>query len=295
MTDHSLLLSDGRTLGYSIYGAADARPVLYFHGTPSSRLEPNIMAVFETPIEDLLQRHQLKLIAIDRPGMGLSTFSAQHSLNSFADDVAVLMQSLHIERCPLLCWSGGGPYALAMAHQHAEKISSMYIIAGFSASFGEREMFQKMGWNKMYFQTARKWPLMLKSTLTFIKHQEVKTPIYQDLYDLSDADYVFLKNIDHLNGFLENTIKEACRDSTAGAVHEAQLYFEPFPFSLQQIQMPIHFWWGTEDNTVTYEHAKRLEQQLPNKTPHYKPGEGHISIYVHCMDEVLQTIAAGFA
>src|SRR5438270_11543678 len=103
MTEHILQLADGRKLGYACYGAADARPVLYFHGTPSSRLEPNILDVFEIPMYDVLQRYNLRLIAIDRPGMGLSSFQEERTLVSFADDVAVLMQLLRSEQCPLLC------------------------------------------------------------------------------------------------------------------------------------------------------------------------------------------------
>lgn len=290
MTEHTLPLADGRTLGYARYGAEGARPVLYFHGTPSSRLEPQILAVYGTPVEVLLQRFGLQLIAVDRPGIGASLFHAARTLMSFADDVQALLQALHIQHCPVLCWSGGGPYTLAMAHRYPGVITGVYMIAGFSASFGEEEVFQKLGWNKMYFNTARHLPLILKGALSLIKHQEIKTPIYQELYDLSNVDYALLKDVDKLNLFLEYTVKEACREDASGAVQEAQIYFEPFPFSLQEIQPPLHFWWGTEDNTVTYIHAKRLEQ-LPRATPHYKPGEGHVSIYVHCLEEVLQTIA----
>src|SRR4051812_14891314 len=109
MTEHSLQLPDGRSLGYARFGDKSARPVLYFHGTPSSRLEPAVMDVFGKPLESLLQRYKLQLISIDRPGIGLSTFSKAHTIDSFASDVKVLMQALQLEPCALLCWSGGGP------------------------------------------------------------------------------------------------------------------------------------------------------------------------------------------
>jgi pimeloyl-ACP methyl ester carboxylesterase len=178
-----------------------------------------------------------------------------------------------------------------MAFYNPEHISGLYIIAGFSASFSDKDVLDKMSWNKMYFKTARKFPLALKSTLTLIRRQQIKTPIQQHLYDLSDPDYFFLKEVDKLNLFLHYTVKEACRHGAAGPVQEARSYFQPFPFSLRDIQTPVHFWWGTEDNAVAYVHAQRLEQELPHVTPHYKPGEGHISIYLKHIDEVLQTIA----
>src|SRR5215213_8280688 len=123
MTEQTIQLADGRTLGYAIYGDESANPVLYFHGTPSSRLEPGMLEVFGKPIEPLLQRYHLKLISIDRPGMGLSTFSKAHTIDSFAEDAKAVLKALHIESCSLMCWSGGGPYALAMAHHKKEHIT----------------------------------------------------------------------------------------------------------------------------------------------------------------------------
>ena len=292
MTEHTFQLADGRTLAYARYGAANAQPVLYFHGTPSSRLEPEVMTIYNQPIETLLHQHNLQLISVDRPGIGLSSFHAERSLDSFADDAAALLRSLHIEKCTLLCWSGGGPYGLAMAHHYTSVIKGVYIIAGFSASFSEPGVIERMSWNKVYFNTARSFPLALKSTFAVIKHLQVKTPIMQDLYDLADIDYALLKDPGKLNLFLKCTLKEACRNGAEGPVQEAQVYFQPFPFSLHAIQTPVHFWWGTEDNMVTYVHAKKLEQEVPHVTPHYKPGQGHVSIYVNYMNEVLQAIAA---
>lgn len=147
MTEHSLQLADGRTLAYVCYGSASAQPVLYFHGTPSSRLEPQVAGVWGTPVETLLNQYHLQLIAVDRPGMGLSTFQEQRTPDSFAADVKVLTQSLGIEKFPLICWSGGGPYALAMAYHYPQLISGVYIIAGFSASFGEPDVIDQMSWN----------------------------------------------------------------------------------------------------------------------------------------------------
>lgn len=40
-TDNQLSLSNGRSIGYAEYGDLQGRPVLYFHGLPSSRFEVN--------------------------------------------------------------------------------------------------------------------------------------------------------------------------------------------------------------------------------------------------------------
>jgi pimeloyl-ACP methyl ester carboxylesterase len=75
MTDHLFVLPDGRKLGYALYGPGDAAPVFYFHGTPSSRLEPLLLAPFNKNIAELCIKNNIKLIAVDRPGIGNSTFN----------------------------------------------------------------------------------------------------------------------------------------------------------------------------------------------------------------------------
>ena len=291
MQDLLFQLPDGRTLGYAVYGPDDGQPVLYFHGTPSSRLEPLITLIYDLPLPSLLASNHLKLIAVDRPGMGTSAYDENRTFSSFAADAAFLLQHLGIERCALLCWSGGGPYALAMAFLYPQLIHSLFIITGFSCSFSEEEVYGQMGWNKLYFKTAQAAPLVMHAALEVVKHIKISTPISQGMYDLSHADYAYLKDVHKLNAFLDLTVKQALENGADGAIQEAALYFEPFPYRLQEIGTPVHFWWGTEDFTVGYIHAKRMERELPHVVPHYKPGEGHLSLYIKYLPEILSAIS----
>jgi len=67
MHSHSAIttLSDGRQLGYAEYGALDGTLVFYFHGHLGSRLEGALLAPYAPTA---------RIIGIDCPGMGLSTF-----------------------------------------------------------------------------------------------------------------------------------------------------------------------------------------------------------------------------
>ena len=62
LRDTTIMLPDGRRLGYAEYGDPDAMPVLYCHGFPSCRLEPSMLPV-----------SGIRLIALDRPGYGCPT------------------------------------------------------------------------------------------------------------------------------------------------------------------------------------------------------------------------------
>jgi pimeloyl-ACP methyl ester carboxylesterase len=65
--DGTLLLGDGRRLGYAWYGQPDGEPVFYFHGHPGSRLEARFA-------RQAAAGAGLRVIALDRPGYGLSGF-----------------------------------------------------------------------------------------------------------------------------------------------------------------------------------------------------------------------------
>ncbi|RYY95141.1 MAG: alpha/beta hydrolase, partial [Chitinophagaceae bacterium] len=96
-------LSDGRALCYALYGPVDGRPVLYFHGTPSSRLEPLLLNHFGGDLEGLLSVAGVRLIAVDRPGMGLSSYNPRNSFLATARDVSELCAVRHTGPLPVLC------------------------------------------------------------------------------------------------------------------------------------------------------------------------------------------------
>ncbi len=90
-------LPDGRKLGYNEHGSPDGKPLFYFHGSPSSRLEANLYVS-----EDLLQSLGVRLIAVDRPGMGLSDFQPNRRLLDLPKDLLALADHLNLGRFSIL-------------------------------------------------------------------------------------------------------------------------------------------------------------------------------------------------
>lgn len=291
MTEGSIILPDHRKLGYSVYGAMGARPVLYFHGTPSSRLELNFLFEHGINLEKYLSDARLQLIAVDRPGMGLSSFNANGSFLSFADDIIHLLRALEISHCAVLCWSGGGPYALAAAWKYPSLIKQVFIICGFSRQF-TMDVISKMSRNKWYFLTAKNAPWLMEFFMNGLRKINPHRSLPQWITRLPEADYELIKTPQHLQALATLSIKEACRAGARGAVYEARLYFQNFAFQLSQIEQPVHYWWGTDDDSVIRLHAEAVERQVKNSVLHYMEGEGHLSIYIHCFKDILQTIKA---
>ncbi len=74
----TFVLKDGRKLGFEEYGDLDGKPVIYFPGPKSSRLEPKMWDF------NILQ-HKCHLIAIERPEIGLSDFKKGNTFLNWPD------------------------------------------------------------------------------------------------------------------------------------------------------------------------------------------------------------------
>lgn len=286
MTEAIFTLTDNRKLSYAVYGPANGRPVLYFHGSPSSRREPLLLHSYGIDLNELLLQSGLQLIAPDRGAF--TTYHPQRTFLSFADDVMQLLQQLGHEQCSVLCWSGGGPYALATAYRYPELVDGVYILGGITRQFS-KEVCRQMGLNKWYFCCARHTPLLLQAALNILRRQKITPLPSRKLTGLPYVDYRLLqKGVKEVAAF---TVKEATRRGAKSMVKEAALYFSDYNFSVSAIQQPIHYWWGTQDMAVVELHAREVEQNALHPVMHYREGEGHLSLYIGCFGEALEAIS----
>ena len=108
VTDRSIQLADGRTLAFTEWGDLDGPAVMFFHGTPHSRLWcPDIAAT---------QAAGVHLVIPDRPGYGRSDEPpANLTMCGWTDDVIQLADALGLDRFGVIGWSSGATYALACA------------------------------------------------------------------------------------------------------------------------------------------------------------------------------------
>lgn len=118
-------LPDGRKLGYDERGALDGKPLFYLHGSPSSRVESELYVS-----DELLHSLGVHLIAVDRPGMGLSDFQPNRHLLDWSNDVIAFADHLNLERFSILAYSLGGPYGMACAHAIPERLTKVGIVSG---------------------------------------------------------------------------------------------------------------------------------------------------------------------
>lgn len=97
------MLGDRRRLGYAQYGKPDGEPLFYFHGHPGSRLEGRFA-------HKAAAEAGFRVIALDRPGYGLSDFKPGRALKDWPEDVAEAADMLGLAKFSVAGASGGGPY-----------------------------------------------------------------------------------------------------------------------------------------------------------------------------------------
>ncbi|HMJ76883.1 MAG TPA: alpha/beta hydrolase [Iamia sp.] len=115
-------LADGRALAVDDVGDPDGAPVLYLHGTPDSRLSRH-------PDDGVTASAGVRLLAVDRPGIGRSTGHPGRTLGSAADDLAAVLATLGIDRVVVLAWSAGAPFGAALAARHPGLVSALGLVA----------------------------------------------------------------------------------------------------------------------------------------------------------------------
>jgi pimeloyl-ACP methyl ester carboxylesterase len=124
-TTSTISLRAGRTLAYAESGDPNGVPLVFLHGWCGSRLTRH-------PDDSVTASLGVRLITIDRPGVGLSDRRRGRRLLDWPDDVAELMDRLGVDRFGLVGHSGGGPHALACGVRLADRITRLGVVCGFA-------------------------------------------------------------------------------------------------------------------------------------------------------------------
>src|ERR1700722_5438960 len=126
----NIAVGENRQISFAEFGAPQGRPVFWLHGTPGARRQiPTEARVYS---ED----HNIRLIGVDRPGIGSSTPHRYPCILSFADDLRTIADTLGIDKMAVIGLSGGGPYALGCAAAMPDRIVVAGVLGGVAPTVG---------------------------------------------------------------------------------------------------------------------------------------------------------------
>ena len=271
-TDQTMQLRNGRKLGYARYGNPSGKPVFYFTGGNSSRLEGQWF-------EEAAQQQNINLIVPDRPGFGLSDFQPGRQFLDWPDDVTQLADSLGIDKFAVLGLSGGSPHVAAVCYKLPERVTRAAIVSGVAPP-EMSERFKGM-WPpvRMIFFTARYLPglnrMALKGMGGFYADKEQMLKRMKQALPAPDVALIDIRP-DVIDIF-SVAAKEAHRNGIDGDAWEWRLYVHPWDFDLAKIQTEIGLWYGQFDQNVPVGMGYFLARQFPNNHLTVVQDGGHFS------------------
>jgi pimeloyl-ACP methyl ester carboxylesterase len=278
-------LLDGRTLGFAFYGALRGEPIFYFHGFPSSRLEARFA-------HDLGLACGARIIAVDRPGYGLSDFLPQRTIPDWPGDVLQLADALGVDRFRVMAVSGGGPYALACARAIPERIMAVGIACGLGPTDSPEDRAGMVFLNRFGLFLGRKVPRMVRPLFALVAMGLSFCPgAVVDLIaaHLPGPDRQTLGRPD-VRKLLADSFRESVRTGHRGPTHDILLYSRPWGFDLREIQTPVHLWHGERDTIVPPAMGRHLSKRIPGARLTLYPEDGHFSLIIYRLKEMVEDL-----
>ncbi len=281
-TDSTITLADGTQLAYAHVGASDGAPVLYCHGTPSSRLEVTV------GLEEAAHRLGLRIIAPDRPGCGRSPF-VRYRVRDYPRLVAGFLDALGIDRVAIIGVSGGGRYAAACAAEWADRVRRLALVASTASPElpGVRATWTKD--DRLVYGLAVRAPWLLRAYLAKLSRELRTDPLalFKLFSDLSPPDRAVMAR-PGMPEALQRVVREALRPGCRGVTHDFALEAQPWRVDLRSIHVPVDVWHGQEDTLVSPEQGRILADALPTAEAHLVAGQGHLSLRADRSTDVLE-------
>jgi pimeloyl-ACP methyl ester carboxylesterase len=284
---YTLALPDGRLLGFSQHGDPDGVPIFYMHGNPGSRRDAEMLGDVD------FSALGVRFIAVDRPGIGLSSFQPARTLGAWPTDVAALADALRIDRFAVMGISAGGASALAVAHALPRRVTALTIVSGLAPLNAVPGASSTMGPSRTYMSLAHSSWLLLRPLL-FLMSAGLADPdgfLTEAKKQMPEADRRILENPRVAKGLMA-TFQESFAPGTAGLAWDAMLAARFWPFEIREITLPVAVWHGTDDMNVPFVYGRYLAERLPNSRPFFYSGEGHLSLGVGRFGAILHDLTA---
>lgn len=279
---------DGRTLAWLEVGDPQGPLVIHNHGGPGSRLEARLFA-------EAASKSRLRLVCVDRPGIGRSSPQKTRSYAGWAEDTVAIADALGADTFGVTGWSEGGPWALAAAaYIDAGRLRHVSSIAGGSyGTFGDNWAADRLskadamgGRLALHFRPAFH---LMYAALGFTATHYRQAFVDQVRKVVNDYDRQILLRPEIEAAFGE-TSAECFAQGSDGLERDSELLYRRWAFDVSKIERPVHMWQGTDDHLVAASINRTVADRMPGAVWHQVEGAGHF-VAVGAADEIFEIAA----
>jgi len=280
----AIRMSGDRVLSVTEYGAAEGRPMVWFHGTPGgARQVPEML-------RRSLSAYDVRLLVVERPGYGFSSHHEYDRVQDISADVDVILEHLDIDRFCVGGLSGGGPYTLAVAHDFPDRVASAVVLGGVVPHAGTEGVpggavgaLSSLG--PIAAPASKAVGRMLQGLLA------VLTPVARPAFQFvtrafPEGDQRVFEQAEMQAMFIDDTIRQAV-GGWPGPALDLNVFVREWGFNLADLRVPVHLWHGDADPIVPLQHAEHMAALIPEATLIVRPTESHLGGFAVADEAVL--------
>jgi pimeloyl-ACP methyl ester carboxylesterase len=269
----TVAVRDDRRLSFAEYGSTRGPAIVWMHGTPGARRQIPIEA------RAYAEQHALRIIGIDRPGIGSSTPYLYPNILDWTQDLEILLDTLGADTVRLIGLSGGGPYVLAAGAALPDRVHGVGVLGGVAPTQGvdavEGGVIQ-LAVRLSTLLTLARVPLGIALTQTIRLVRPLAGPGL-DLYAAVQppGDKNLLSRPEFKAMFLDDLLNGS-RFQTSAPLNDLVLFTRDWGFTADEVAVPVRWWHGDDDHIVPFRHGQHMVDRLPDATMSVIDGESHL-------------------
>ncbi|MCX4679371.1 alpha/beta hydrolase [Streptomyces sp. NBC_01433] len=273
-------LPDGRRLAWAEWGPQDGWAVLLCPGAATTRW----LGFGGSLVEDA----GIRLVSVDRPGLGASDAYPGRTLASWTADIQHFIRSRELGDPAVVGFSQGAPFALALAAAGA--VSAAAIVSGSDELAGPRFTDAPHPHVRAMVDAVASDPD--SAAVSFADFGSADA-----LWDLIMATSCEIDRTVYADPVLRSAFRhamgEAFAQGTDGYARDTVLAMGRWPFDPARITVPVDLWYGRHDTSPSHspDHGASLSRLIPTARRHVLPDAAGSLLWTHT-DAVLRSLLA---
>jgi pimeloyl-ACP methyl ester carboxylesterase len=270
----NIAVGDDRQLGFAEFGDPRGRAIFWLHGTPGARRQ------IPTEARVYAAENHIRLIGIDRPGIGASTPYQYDAVVDFADDLRTVADTLGIEKMAVIGLSGGGPYTLGCAAAMPDRVLAVGVLGGVAPTRGPDAIgggVMALGSFMAPLLSVAGFPIRLAAAGFIRLLKPVAEPaLYLYARISPEGDRRLLVRPEFKAMFLDDLLNGS-RKQLAAPFADVIVFAKDWGFRLDQVKIPVRWWHGDRDHIVPFAHGEHVVARLPDAVLTTLSGESHLA------------------
>jgi pimeloyl-ACP methyl ester carboxylesterase len=226
---------------------------------------------------DVLGGLKVRLISVDRPGLGSSTPAPGRRLLDWASDIAHFASARRLEGLAAVGFSQGTPFALACA--------AARVVNGVAIAAGTDELAHPPLRDKLHPEVAKL--VDLSSADPTQAEAFFAGMSAQVMWDMimgwsSEADRAVYSEPEFAAAY-RRALSEGFSQGSAGYARDTVLAMAPWPFDLGALRVPVDLWYGGLDTSTVHspDFGETLATRIPTARRYLLPEVGGAVLWTH--------------